>query len=614
MRKTFLSWLMIFMIGAFAVAFFISFYIQTNHASDNAEMLIQLKIEDIEKQLDINKKNIVEIREESDSNALAKASAFAKMIEMNPEILNDFSELNRIKDILDVDELHVSNEAGILIAGTMESYIGYDFASDSQSGAFLPALNDKNFKLAQDPLPKGIDGEIFQYAGVARLDSPGIVQIGYRPEKLAQAMEVADIKNLAPGFRVGKSGSIMVADLEGSILSAHKEEYLGKNISEYGLPKEIFKESQGSFIGEIEGEKNLFYYNRYNGFYIIGQLPADEMYLNRNSTITLLGIFNILLFVIVFILIAKLVQSIVISGIYKINKSLAKITAGDLDEVVDVCTNPEFTSLSQGINTTVDALKKAIKEAESRIDSELDFARAIQHSAMPVNNSLKISKEKVDVYGGMFTAKEVGGDFYDFFMIDDDHLGFVIADVSGKGIPAALFMMVSKTIIKQFALTGISPAEVLYKTNNSLCENNEKNMFVTAIMGSLDLKTGEIIYANAGHNTPLISRKENGFQWMKSNPSFVLGGMEDIEYKNNIEKLDSGEKLFLYTDGVTEAVDIHNNLYSNEKLFKTLNGFPREMEIHDVLEGVKIDVDEFSSGAEQADDITILVIEYRGRD
>ncbi len=209
-----------------------------------------------------------------------------------------------------------------------------------------------------------------------------------------------------------------------------------------------------------------------------------------------------------------MVQSVVISGIYKINKSLAKITDGDLEEVVDVCTNPEFTSLSQGINTTVDALKKAIKEAESRIDSELDFARAIQHSAMPANDSLKISKNTADISGGMFTAKEVGGDFYDFFMIDEDHLGFVIADVSGKGIPAALFMMVSKTIIKHFALTGITPAEVLYKTNNSLCENNEKNMFVTAIVGSLDLNTGEIVYANAGHNTPLISRESTGYQWI----------------------------------------------------------------------------------------------------
>ncbi len=297
------------------------------------------------------------------------------------------------------------------------------------------------------------------------------------------------------------------------------------------------------------------------------------MYLNRNSTITFLGIFNILLFLIVFILIAKLVQSVAISGIYKINKSLAKITDGNLEEVVDVCTNPEFTSLSQGINTTVDALKKAIKEAESRIDSELDFARAIQHSAMPVNNSLKIPKEKADVYGGMFTAKEVGGDFYDFFMINENRLGFVIADVSGKGIPAALFMMVSKTIIKHFALTGISPAEVLYKTNNSLCENNEKNMFVTGIVGFLDLGTGEIVYSNAGHNTPIICRKETGCEWMKSNPSFVLGGMEDIEYKNNNEILKPGDKLFLYTGGVTEAVDSRGNLYSNERLYNTLNEF-----------------------------------------
>ena len=144
-----------------------------------------------------------------------------------------------------------------LIAGTMESYIGYDFASDSQSEAFLPAIMNKNFKLAQDPLPKGIGGEIFQYAGVARLDSPGIVQIGYKPEKLAQAMEVADIKNLAPGFRVGRSRSIMISDLDGSIISAHKEDYLGKNISDYGLPKKFLKNLREVLLEKLKEKKSF---------------------------------------------------------------------------------------------------------------------------------------------------------------------------------------------------------------------------------------------------------------------------------------------------------------------------------------------------------------------
>src|SRR6056297_3600351 len=183
--------------------------------------------------------------------------------------------------------------------------------------------------------------------------------------------------------------------------------------------------------------------------------------------------------------------------------------------------------LSKGINSTVDALKDAIHEAERRIDSELAFAKNIQISALPAPFP---KREDVEIYGQMHTAKEVGGDFYDYFMIDETHLGLLIADVSGKGIPAALFMMISKSIIKTYSVNNTDLTNILYQSNNTLCENNESNMFVTVFMGIIDLETGEFTYASAGHNPPLIKRKYQSFQWLDVKSDCPLAAIEKVDF------------------------------------------------------------------------------------
>lgn len=612
MRKTFLVWMLVFMAAAFVVAFFATFYLQTDIAAENAKSLIFLKVDDLVKQLEINQKNVEEIRAESDSNALAKARAFAQMLKLDPSLAQDPQRIEQIREALDVDELHVSDKNGILIGSSLQSYIGYDYASDPQSAAFLPAMTDKSFELAQDPQPKGIDKQIFQYAGVARLDEPGIVQIGYSPEKLSHAMEVADVKNLALGFRIGKSGSVMILDINGKIISTSEESFLGSSLGEYGLDDKSFKGREGSFISDAK--KSLVAYKQFADYLIVGQLPSDEMYLDRDNSITVLIAFNILLFAVIFILTAMLVQRVVISGIQRVNRSLAKITDGDLGEVVDVCTNAEFVSLSNGINTMVDALKAAIKEVASRIDAELAFANAVQLSVLPSNSPSFEGQDMFRVHGSMYAAKKIGGDFYDFFMIDKDHLCFVIADVSDKGIPAALFMMLSKSLIKSFALTGLAVDEVFCNANNALCENNGANMFVTAFIGILNLATGSLEYCNAGHNPPLIKTKEGVYEWLPSKRSFVLAGIQDIQYPKMRITLQRGEKLFLYTDGVTEAMNKKGKLYGDSRLVDFINTSSDDLSQSDLIAAVKADVDRFADGAEQADDITMLAVEYIGRE
>ena len=229
-----------------------------------------------------------------------------------------------------------------------------------------------------------------------------------------------------------------------------------------------------------------------------------------------------------------------------------------MNVTVDVRSNTEFSSLSDDINSTVTTLKRYIAEAAARIDKELEYAKQIQLSALPTNFP---KDEDYSIYAQMMAAKEVGGDFYDFYKLNDTTVAFLAADVSGKGIPAAMFMMTAKTIIKDLAESGMTVNDIFTKANEKLCENNESGMFVTAWMGILDLTTGNLQFANAGHNPPVLKRRDGSFEYLKTRAGFVLAGMEGVRYRVGELTLYPGDRLFLYTDGVPEATNADNKLY-----------------------------------------------------
>lgn len=266
-------------------------------------------------------------------------------------------------------------------------------------------------------------------------------------------------------------------------------------------------------------------------------------------------------------------------------------------------------TMEADINNYIENLTAVTAEKE-RIGAELDVATKIQASMLPCIFPPYPDRKEFDIYATMQPAKEVGGDFYDFFLIDDDHLAIVIADVSGKGVPAALFMVIAKTLIKNQAQAGLTPEEVFTSVNAQLCENNDAGMFVTAWMGVLQISTGNLIYVNAGHNPPLMKKKDGRFEFLRSRPGFVLAGMEGIRYKQNEIQLDKGDSLYLYTDGVTEATDLENELYGEDRLQKVLNqrvySTPSSL-----LSEVKADIDKFVLEAPQFDDITMLALMIR---
>ena len=242
--------------------------------------------------------------------------------------------------------------------------------------------------------------------------------------------------------------------------------------------------------------------------------------------------------------------------------------------------------------------------------TELSMATEIQASMLPSIFPAFPNRKEIDLYASMDPAKEVGGDFYDFFMVDDDHLGIVIADVSGKGVPAALFMMISKTIIQNYAMLGISAAEVLKKANESLCSQNKMEMFVTAWIGILELSTGKMTCASAGHEYPAIFH-DGKYRLLRDRHGLVLGGMETARYREYEIAFSKGDKLFVYTDGVPEATNIDGELFGTDRMIDALNTTVKA-DPKETLRIVRDSVDKFVDVAEQFDDLTMLCLEYKG--
>ena len=255
---------------------------------------------------------------------------------------------------------------------------------------------------------------------------------------------------------------------------------------------------------------------------------------------------------------------------------------------------------------------------KERIATELDVATEIQASMLP--RDFDFDQSEFELYATMHAAKEVGGDFYDFYLIDGDRLMITIADVSGKGVAAALFMVISKTIMKNFAMTMTSSNDLgalVTCTNNQLCQNNDAMMFVTMFAAVIDLKTGRMTYVNGGHNPPLIYRAATDrFEYLTSSArNYALGLMEDADFEQETLELSAGDMIYLYTDGVTEALNTREELYGEERLEKCLNGLGAgNVSVEKILEAVRLSIEKYADGAEQSDDITMIGLRYRGGD
>ncbi len=356
------------------------------------------------------------------------------------------------------------------------------------------------------------------------------------------------------------------------------------------------------------------------------QIKNDIILLSRNASdkvikyvlfVTVFGLIALVSLVIFTYALGNTLSRKLTKPIIDLTESVKNITHGKLEFDCDIKTGDEiedladaFRNMTEELNEHIERIKSESKAREHHI-AELDIAKKIQMSILPDNARDFDTNTEFEISASITPAKGVGGDFYDYFMVDNDHLAMVIADVSGKGVPAALFMVISKTLINNRTKSGMTAGEILTEVNRQLCINNDAAMFVTAFFGILNIRTGEFSYSNAGHTPPLIYRYKQGFDNLSITKNLFLAGDEETVYKTDSITLNSGDMIFLYTDGVTEAAAKDKSQYGKKRLYDLLNSFSAEhMTLDEIIASVTEDIYEFVYGADQTDDITMLITRF----
>lgn len=573
--QIFQRWLFIFVVIAFFVTTFSASSFQKSMAKAIALDTLKSNLEDIENDIqDAANRNLVD---------------YSRFLTNELSINLSTDELIKMINEYNLTEISFIDTNGLIIK-----------SSNKNAKLHIPLKNvDKEIYYAEDSSDDAI-----KFVGMKNENY--FIQIGFHPEYFEKQIE-EQILHVAQYRHIGQKGFVVICNPEGTVISDTIGN-VGKNISILGQNQNIKATQKEVFLVTIGNKPCYCMYSKVNNFVVLVAMTEEEVFFTKKASVYMLAFMETIVFAIFFATIFVLVKVLVVKNIRKINTSLSQITDGNLNVTVDVRDNEEFASLSDDINSTVTTLKHYIDEAAARFDKDLEIAKQIQQSALPSVFPPYPNRKDFSIYASMNAAKEVGGDFYDFYLVDENHLAFVVADVSGKGIPGAMFMMTSKTLIKSFAESGLPVHEVLTNVNTQLCQNNEAGMFVTAWMGILDLQTGLIKFANAGHNPPLVKHKDGSYEFLKGKVNFVLAGMDMVKYKEQELQLQPGDEIYLYTDGVTEAHNSNNELFGENRLLESLNS-TKGMSVEDICKKVKEDVDAFVCDAEQFDDITMLCVQ-----
>lgn len=593
---------------AFLISSLVNAFILIKQSKDYSDKLLRQAIDDIIQKVDYDmQENFILLCEDIQSYITAANDT-------NPEDVK--KTYNKYK----VSEVNIIDENGIIIESTEKKYIGYDMKSSGQSADFFENVKQYG-KYVQNCQATSYDASVqMAYSGV-RLKNGSYLQVGFSDDILREY--IASFLSTATKFsHVGLEGDVIVVDSSGNIISSNNKENLGKSLYEISGDTEQTKK----LLGRLKSDgnikiKNIMFDNVsykcaasvFFDNYMIAVSPIKEVYQNPLFSIFISSVITFIVFVVLLIRVYILIKKCVVSKIKNVNSSLAEIADGNLNVDVNIRSSIEFSELSDSINNMGDSLKKYNEKEREQIQKELKLAETVQLSAIPTIFPPFPDRTEFDLHAVMQPAKTVGGDFYDFFFIDDDILAFMIADVSGKGIPAAMFMMKAKTIIKNQAKMGVPLKTVMQKANDSLYQENSSGMFVTVWIGFLNVRTGHLTYINAGHNKPLIYRQNEGYFFIKDKSGIAVALMDDFNYKVFETNLKAGDKIFLYTDGVTEANNADEELYTEAELLNFLNK-TGDCPAKELCEKVKDEVVRFSDGAEQFDDITMLALTYIGSD
>jgi sigma-B regulation protein RsbU (phosphoserine phosphatase) len=535
--------------------------------------------------------------------------------------------LRQIADDTVLDEIWITDEKGHAYLRNIAE-IDFTFSPDRelqpQAHAFWPLLTGKNKAVVQDARQREIDTQVFKYVGVAGVDKPRIVQVGYQAAMLRHLQQRMGLTRLVNQL-VSEGSVIAIRVLDRSMLTVdYAEQFRDHKVP---APSEIDLANFRKLVSEGRSESYLEASvlnvvapigaegGELKGGAILVTLPTDHLQTAiRNQTRLAIAVSGLVL--LVGSMIAIFGAKTISRPIADLTEMTRRIAGGDFTQRIAISAKNEIGALATSFNEMTRRLNESIEHlkettaAKERIESELQIAHEIQMSMVPKIFPPFPERSEFDIFATLVPAKEVGGDLYDFFFIDDDHLCFAVGDVSGKGVPASLFMAVTKTLFRATAGNGGSPGEILARLNSEICRDNESCMFVTFFCAILNIHTGQVHYSNAGHNLPFYLSRD-GVSPLENFGGISLGLVEGSPYATGRMLLRPGDALLLYTDGVTEAMDLAKTLYSDERLEQFL-GTNRSSAPRQIIGDLASDVRHFAGQAPQSDDITVLALRYLG--
>ena len=482
------------------------------------------------------------------------------------------------------------------------------------------------YKGIDDPAQMFRDNKDEYYKRYAEISKgPKYIELQNKLKQLCAATQASEI-DIFLVYREQECGIYIVDAREVELINCGEQFSVGKSsFEENGAFKGIY--SQSRFFGKVWTSGIHLYDDKDRGFsvYMTADIPTSVINTRVNFFILRLALVSLCLSALVSIGISLLLRRNLVRPVKKISGLAGTFIDGYENRAKDSGSSDVFGKLEEGkveeinvliqsmqkmegeMNGYINDLKTATAERE-RISTELDLASKIQAAMLPSIFPPFPERKEFNIFASMTPAKEVGGDFYDFYLIDDDHLALVIADVSGKGVPGALLMMVTKIIIKNYAMMGNSPAEILELLNNQICSNNQADMFVTVWIGILTISEGKITASSAGHEYPIVKNGSSGFEFIKDKHGFVIGGMEGMKYTEYELKLGRGDTLFLYTDGLMEATNAEEEMFGKERAIRHLNN-TKDAPPEIILDHMKNAVKGFVGDAMQFDDLTMLAIQ-----
>ena len=347
-----------------------------------------------------------------------------------------------------------------------------------------------------------------------------------------------------------------------------------------------------------------------NGMILIICIPKKELFHFLVNHVVILFLIFMFIGLTISVLLYTSLKKYIDTPIEKLSDIAQEIGKGNLNTEIKLEKPLEFAQLAETFNNMTKDIRNITKDRQ-RIESELSLAKAIQASSLPSVFPPFPDRHEFEIYAGMEPAKEVGGDFYDFYFIDENNFMFIIADVSGKGVPAALFMMTTKTLINYIAQLGLPPKEMIETINKRICENNKQGFFITLFAGIVNVETGKISYINCGHNPPAIKQNNGECRYLDLDSNIVLGAFDSAEFNVVEDQLNQGDTIFIYTDGITEAENLSGEQYGEERLLESIKNIKSD-DVKIILEGIKENAETFTKGTAQIDDRTMLIFKYNG--